>query len=124
MCRDPTTVRQPGYLSLGEVHGLCAPASRRVCLYRGAEAPERTPTILLTRRRVIYMPHGHLSLARWAICMPGGYSLQSNFGELPFRNCLENRDGPLTGGSEGTREASKRSRSAASCRPRSAFERP
>jgi hypothetical protein len=25
-----------------EVHGLCAPASRRVCLCRGAGAPERT----------------------------------------------------------------------------------
>jgi hypothetical protein len=40
--RDPTTVWQPGYLCSGEVHGLCAPALRRVCLYRGAEAPERT----------------------------------------------------------------------------------
>ena len=39
LCRDPTTFRQPGYLSCGEVHGLCAPASRRVCLSRGAGAP-------------------------------------------------------------------------------------
>jgi hypothetical protein len=42
VCGDPTTVRQPGYLSDGETHRLCAPASRRVCLYRGAGAPERT----------------------------------------------------------------------------------
>ena len=27
------------------------------------------------------MPHGHLSGARRASCMPGGYSLQANFAE-------------------------------------------
>ena len=46
VCRDPATVsaaRLPLLFSRGrEAHGLCAPASRRVCLYRGAEAPERT----------------------------------------------------------------------------------
>jgi hypothetical protein len=77
--RDPTTFRQPGYLSCGEVHGLCAPASRRVCLYRGAGAPERTRTSILPRRRAVHMPHGHLSGARRASCMPGSYSL---LGEL------------------------------------------
>jgi len=78
----PPPFRQPGYLSSSrEVHGLCAPASRRVCLYRGAGAPERTPTILLSRMRVIYMPHGHLSGPRRAICMPGDYSLHTNFPE-------------------------------------------
>ena len=81
LCRDPTTFRQPGYLSCGEVHGLCAPASRRVCLSRGAGAPERTSTSILTRRRAIYMPHGHLSGARRDRCMPGSYSLHTNFRE-------------------------------------------
>jgi hypothetical protein len=57
----PTTVRQPGYLPPGEVHGLCAPASRRVCLYRIARAPERTVTIIRARWCEIHMPHGHLS---------------------------------------------------------------
>src|SRR5215211_5358913 len=45
----PTTVRQPGYLSpRSEVHGLCAPASRRVCLSPGAGAPAHLRTIVLT----------------------------------------------------------------------------
>ena len=35
----PHHLRQPGYLPPGEVHGLCAPASRRVCLCRVAGAP-------------------------------------------------------------------------------------
>src|SRR5215208_1893761 len=64
MHRDPTTVsaaRLPP--SKREAHGLCAPASQRVCLSRGAGAPERTWTMLLTRRRAICMPHGHLSEA-------------------------------------------------------------
>jgi len=29
--------RQPGYLRQAEVQGLCAPASRRVCLFVGEE---------------------------------------------------------------------------------------
>jgi hypothetical protein len=77
--RDSTTIRQPGYLSCGEVHRLCAPASRRVCLYRGAAAPERTSTSILTRRLAIHVPDGYLSGARRASCMPGSYSL---LGEL------------------------------------------
>src|SRR5919112_1912138 len=39
--RDPTTVRQPGYLSSRrEVHRLCAPASRRACPFRRAAGPD------------------------------------------------------------------------------------
>jgi hypothetical protein len=50
--------------------------------------------------------------------------LQANFGEYPFRKCLENREKPRNGGSEGAQEGPKKPRPAASWRRRSVLERP
>jgi hypothetical protein len=82
--RDPTTVRQPGHLSnIREAHGLCAPASRRVCPYRGARAPERTKTIVLTRSCWMHLPHGHLSQASWSSLYAGWLSSRDELPRTP-----------------------------------------
>ena len=49
-----------------EAHRLCAPASRRVCLYRDAGAPTLVRTIIPTWRPLAYRPHGHFSQPRQA----------------------------------------------------------
>ena len=70
----PPPFGSPATSLIREVHGLCAPASRRVCLYRGAGAPERTLWIVLTRRCLMHLPDGHLSQASWSSLYAGWLS--------------------------------------------------
>jgi hypothetical protein len=50
--------------------------------------------------------------------------VSANFGEYPFRNCLEIRNRSRNGGSEGGHEGSKGHRSTACCHQRSPVQKP
>jgi hypothetical protein len=79
-----TSLRQPGHLSCEEALRLCAPVSRRVCLYPGTEvilpvckvcrnsAPSVPRVLLTTIPRPLLLPIALLPLQVhfWAFCAP------------------------------------------------------